>query len=100
MPADLKQGVILSAVSNLDELLRQLQVGMQIQGHIIRNFENGTFLLRIRNYNILSQSNCPCLNGSTQELLVRQVEPHLVLEVINKSPLWLKNDKHYIELIV
>jgi len=100
MPADLNQSIILSAVPNLNELLKQLQVGMQVQGRIIRNFDNGTFLLRIRNYNILSQSNQPCLTGSTQALLVRQVEPHLVLEVINKSPRWIKNDRHYIELII
>jgi hypothetical protein len=100
MYAESNQSFVLNGVPTLHELLRQLRVGMHIQGRIIRNFENGTFLLRIRNYNILSQSNQRCPVGSEKEFLVRQVQPHLILEVINKTPVWIKNDQNYIELMI
>ncbi len=68
--------------SGLENLFRRLKTGQILKGRIIDCIEPNGYLLRIRGFNILTQSNGSFEKFDEISLKVREVDSHLVLDFI------------------
>ena len=67
---------------DLDNLLRRLKKGMQLRGRIVDCLGENKYLLRIWGYNILTESKQSFQRQDEILLIVREVEPRLILDLI------------------
>ena len=66
---------------NLNDLLRRLEKGMKLQGRIVECYGRNMYLLRIWGYNILTESEYFFNKFEEVNLVVRGIEPHLILDI-------------------
>jgi len=72
-------------VSGLENLYRRLKPGQILKGKIIDFIEPNGYLLRIRGYNILTQSNGIFQIFEDIIVKVKEVDSHLVLDLMPKK---------------
>jgi len=68
--------------TGLENLFRRLKPGQTLKGKIIDCIEPNGYLLRIRGYNILTQSNGRFQKFEDIFVKVKEVDSHLVLDLI------------------
>ena len=71
--------------TGLENLFRRLKPGQILKGKIIDCLELNGYLLRIRGYNILTQSNGRFQKFEDIFVKVKEVDSHLVLDLIPKK---------------
>ena len=69
----------------LENLFRRLKKGQILKGRIIDCIEPNGYLLRIRGFNILTQSNGSFKKFDEISLKVKEVDSHLVLDFIPRK---------------
>jgi|TARA_Y100000294_G_C8517097_1_gene321323 hypothetical protein len=69
----------------LEKLFRRLKKGQILKGRIIDCIEPNGYLLRIRGFNIITQSNGTFEKFEEISLKVREIDSHLVLDFIPKK---------------
>ena len=80
--------------SGLEKFFRTIKAGQYLEGKIIDIVPPDGYLLRIRGYNILTQSNGLFKKNDKISLVVKEVNSHLVLDLIsnqNKSKKYTSN---------
>lgn len=71
--------------TGLENLFRRLKPGQILKGKIIDCVEPNGYLLRIRGYNILTKSNCRFQKFEDIFVKVKEVDSHLVLDLLPKK---------------
>ena len=69
----------------LDNLIRRLEKGMRLRARIVDCAGENKYLLRIWGYNILTESRRVFQQFDEVQLIVREVTPHLVLDLIKNN---------------
>ena len=71
--------------SGLENLFRRLKKGQILKGRIIDCIEPNGYLLRIRGFNILTQSKGSFKIFEEISLKVKEVDSHLVLDFVSRK---------------
>ena len=69
----------------LENLFCRLKIGQILKGRIIGCIEPNGYLLRIRGFNILTQSNGSFKKFDEISLKVKEVDSHLVLDFVSRK---------------
>lgn len=69
----------------LENLLRRLKKGQSLKGHIVDTIEPDGYLLRIQGYNILTKSKASFKKFDEINLVVQEVNPHLILNLVRNT---------------
>ena len=69
----------------LEKLFSRLKKGQILEGKIIDTIDPNGYLLRIRGFNIITQSNGIFKKNDKILLMVREVDSHLVLDFVPKK---------------
>ena len=69
----------------LENLFCRLKIGQILKGRIIDCIEPNGYLLRIRGFNILTQSNGSFKKFDEISLKVKEVDSHLVLDFVPRK---------------
>jgi hypothetical protein len=86
--------------SGLDSLYKNLKKDQIIQGRIIDCIEPNGYLLRIHGFNILTQSNGTFKKFDEIKLMVREVDSHLILDLIPQKIENKLSTNHNIDVII
>jgi len=70
-------------VGDLEGLMSRLHPGLRVRGRIVDIIDDGKYILRIWGYNLLTASRGRFNRFDEIELVIREVEPHLVLDLHN-----------------
>ena len=76
----------------LENLFCRLKIGQILKGRIIDCIEPNGYLLRIRGFNILTQSNGSFKKFDEISLKVKEVDSHLVLDFIPRKNRFRKSN--------
>jgi len=68
----------------LENFVKRLEKGMQLRGRIIDCATENQYLLRIWGYNILTESKKSFQRYDEVMLVVKEITPHLILDLVNK----------------
>ena len=71
--------------SGLENLFRRLKKGQILKGRIIDCIEPNGYLLRIRGFNIITQSKGSFEKFEEISLKVKEVDSHLVLDFVSRK---------------
>ncbi len=66
-------------VEDADSLLGSLEKGMALKGRVIEDLGAGRYILRIRGYNLVMESDRRFSIGQETDLTVKAVSPRLML---------------------
>ncbi|MBT7617882.1 MAG: hypothetical protein HN590_11420 [Calditrichaeota bacterium] len=69
----------------LENFIKRLEKGMQLSGRILDCADEHQYLLRIWGYNILTESKKSFQRYDEVRLVVREVSPHLILDLVSKQ---------------
>ena len=72
--------------NDLDDLLRRLEEGMVVKGRVLEHVKNDEYLIRIRGYNIYTESEKKLQAGDNLHFRIIQTDPHLMLNPYRKKP--------------
>jgi len=86
--------------SGLDSLFKNLKKDQVLQGRIIDCIKPNGYLLRIHGFNILTQSNGRFKKFDEIQLMVREVDSHLILDLIPQKIQNKHSTDHNIDVIV
>jgi len=88
------------AVEDLDDLLDKLEPGMVLQGRILEKLMERTYILRIRGYNVVMESDHPFREKDEVRLHVEAVSPRLLLSLKPLRRNILDPDKGIADILV
>ncbi len=71
--------------NGLGNLLRCLKKGQHLKGRIVDRIESNGYLLRIRGYNILAQSEASFNKFDEIDVYVQEIYPHLKLNLLQNT---------------
>jgi len=66
---------------DLNKLAHQLTAGMEVPGRIVQCVGDNIYLLRVRGFNIITESFYPFLRFDEVRLIVKSVDPQFVFQV-------------------
>ncbi len=80
------ENTYVSVEGDLNELLEKLKPGMCLNGRVIEELGKFLFILRIRGYNMVMESEYDFNRFDEIQLVVRQIEPDFQLELLPRQP--------------
>ncbi|HMA62862.1 MAG TPA: hypothetical protein VKP78_09460 [bacterium] len=72
--------------NDLEDLLRRLEEGMIVKGRVLEHVKNDEYLIRIRGYNIYTESEKKLQVEDKLHFKIIQTVPHLILNPYYKKP--------------
>ncbi|MFP4547684.1 MAG: hypothetical protein ACLFQM_06090 [Fidelibacterota bacterium] len=84
---------------NLEDLKKRLEIGMQVKGRILECPKKNRYILRIRGYNIYTESNKKFDRNDEILLTVKKISPNLVLDM-KKAGHYVDPDNNQADIII
>ena len=67
------------SIKRLQALINNLEIGMLVDGRVIEHIKRDRYIVRIRGYNIYTQSENDLNVGDELKFKILKLEPHLIL---------------------
>jgi len=84
----------------LENFIKRLEKGMKLRGRVIDCASENQYLLRIWGYNILTESKKSFRRFDEVNLIVREVFPHLILDLVKKHNHRTNNSDNFVTNIL
>lgn len=77
---------MICEIGDLNKLARDLDSGMEVNGRIVQCVGDNLYLLRVRGFNIITESLYPFDRFDEVRLIVKSVDPQFVFQIKPLTP--------------